>query len=78
MPWLNMAASFVLLNPLKRLDTLRRAVALAQEVLATSPGDSVYIGHVMRYRTELGVALAANSQLREAILTLESVDRRVR
>ena len=59
-------------QPAAALAASRRAVALVQEVLATSPDDSIYQSRTIGQLTDLGMALAANRENREAILTLES------
>ncbi|MGC4053664.1 MAG: hypothetical protein QM757_31130 [Paludibaculum sp.] len=60
-------------QPVQAAQHLRRSVALASEVLSTSPADRVYLRHVLRYKTDLGVALAAARNTEESSAILKAV-----
>lgn len=60
-------------QPAVAVKHLRRAVALAGDVLSTSPADRVYLRHVLRYKTDLGVTLAAARNTEESSAILKAV-----
>ncbi|MGJ5816088.1 protein kinase domain-containing protein [Paludibaculum fermentans] len=60
-------------QPESAVKHLRHAVSLAADVLSTSPADRVYLRHVLRYKTDLGVALAAARQAAESETILKAV-----
>lgn len=60
-------------QPAAAVKHLRRAVALAGDVLSTSPADRVYLRHVLRYKTDLGVTLAAARNTAESSTVLKAV-----
>lgn len=62
-------------DPAEASAHLRRAIALAEQVWAASPKDHVYLRHVLRYKTDLGITLAGDSRPASGVALLEAVVR---